>query len=82
MSDEAIAEIARTIEAMSPEEKKKLLELAPSLREVTRPDGEDAYMNAPLWDIPEVCAEDAGVEDLAENHDHYIYGTFRFKSLF
>ena len=75
MSDETIVEIAQTIEAMSPEEKKKLLELAPSLREMSRSDGEDAYLKAPLWDIPDVCSEDAGVEDLAENHDHYIYDT-------
>lgn len=75
MSDETIVEIARSIEAMSLEEKKKLLELTPSLREITRSDEQDAYLNAPLWDIPDACAEDTGVEDLAENHDHYIYGT-------
>ena len=36
---------------------------------------EDAYLNDPIWQIPEIAEqfEGTGWIDAAENHDHYIY---------
>lgn len=38
-----------------------------------QPEPETDYSNHPFADLLAI-AEDLGVDDLAENHDHYIYG--------
>lgn len=35
------------------------------------------YAAAPLWQVLEECRTETGVPDLAEEHDHYAYGTRR-----